>query len=367
MKKIRKKRFTLIESQFVKENYSLKGVDFCANFLNKTREEIIRHASYIKISLSDEQRYLSRTKGMEKESSDYKVNPDQFYDIRKPEVAYFLGFLWADGYVKEFPRKTGGNYVIRLLFSKDDYFNIKSVFDSLGVWNTYNVKKQKSSWKDSILVLTGNKPLVRFLIEHDFQEKSVKAPTKILSKIPEYLKHYFWRGYFDGDGHFSSKDIGRFGFTSNISQDWIEHENILKSIGVYYSILKIKRITGNSSAIAVYSLENGFKWGDYIYKNRYEDDIGLSRKFNLWIEIKKIYEIQQKAYNLIISESPDLKLDKNSLLEIIKKYSPFLTLAKIESHFNMKKRHVVALIRFLKDSGNIETTKSCPKRYLFVK
>jgi len=39
-----------------------------------------------------------------------------------------------------------------------------------------------------------------FLSENNYKEKSYVSATKILNKIPNNLKKYFFRGYFDGDG-----------------------------------------------------------------------------------------------------------------------------------------------------------------------
>lgn len=285
------KKLTQDQSLFIKDNYSEKGSKYCSDALGISRERIVKHAAHIKVQLRPELRRQWKSEDLKSLNRSYGIDINQFLKIEKAEVAYFLGFLWADGYVKIFPRRSGGNYVIRLMFAKEDYLILKDTFQKLGNYNVYPIKKQKESWKDAVVIVIGNKILAEFLSGLDYEIKSTASPTKILSKIPEHLKHYFWRGYFDGDGYFSKAENEwyRFSITSGYEQDWLEQELILKSLNIKYVLRKEIFKNNKFSNILCQNLEGCSKWGDYIYKNYDIDNIGLKRKYLRWANIKKYY------------------------------------------------------------------------------
>jgi len=352
------KRFSKDESKFVCEFYPDNGADFCAQKIDKTNLQIIQHANYKGLKLNKDLASLSRIKGCEKKSEEYNVNPDQFFNIKKPEVAYILGLFWADGYVKTFKRKSGGNYILRILFSESDYLDIKPVFDSLGKWGVYKQKKAKESWKQCVSIVTGNKPLVLFLIDNDFQEKSLKTPTKILSKIPDNLKHYFWRGYFDGDGTFSYtpfKSKFRMGFCGNYDQEWLEQESVLSHLQIKYS--KVLRIGGKGSysALICSNSEGCSAWGDYIYKEKQCLNIGFRRKFDKYIEIKQIQKIKNSAENIDLDQESIDDLTEDSIFNLIKKYNKILSRSKLFKKFSNKKHILNSIIKNLRDKNLIKT------------
>jgi intein/homing endonuclease len=127
--------------------------------------------------------------------------------------------------------------------------------------------------------------ITNYLIENEYDKKSLTSPTKILSKIDNYLKPYFFRGLIDGDGCFSSKNRSYFSITGNIKQNWIDMEKLLNSLDIKYKLTRKERKTGNSSFIVISSKKDIIKLGDYIYGD-YFDGMGLNRKYKVYYEIK---------------------------------------------------------------------------------
>ena len=212
---------------------------------------------------------------------------------------YLLGFLWADGWIVD-----GGYYhTVAMWLKKSDFDQIEHLFREGGI-NTFYEKQRYKNGKKFGNVGKGmrlqSKEIVNFLIENDYKVKSFVSPTKILSKIPNELKYYFWRGYIDGDGCISSLPHRReLAIWSTIEQDWSEVINLFAKLGVSkYQIYKYRRKKGKhkSSVIRMGSVKDIKLVGDYIYQSY--DNIGLKRKY--------------LSYQNILEMIPSLKLTKTS-------------------------------------------------------
>lgn len=264
---------------FLKENYPTKGGKYCSEILNKSVGSVRYKANKLGIKLSQE--YISEIKSqnvlkhqMSRPNDSFKVNPDKFYNIKDPEVSYYLGLFWADGYL----HKNGLN----VFCASEDISEIKSVLNKIGDWSYYYRPPREDSWKSITRVYTHNSRVFNLLCENDFNEKSHMSPKKIIGRIPEELRHYFFRGLVDGDGcfYFSEKNgkIGarQFSITSCYEQDWSYVSDLFDSLNVNYSI---RRVNNKSSYSQIRVTKKGDIRiiGDYIYQG---DNFGFSRKFN---------------------------------------------------------------------------------------
>jgi hypothetical protein len=190
---------------------------------------------------------------------------------------YFLGFLWADGWIS---KKWNA---IEICIVEDDFKALKSVLCKHIIWGI--LKKQK--YRDGKLFgrpqirITKHLPeLKRFLFMNNYQNKSGGTPKKILAKIPHNLQRYWWRGYFDGDGSIAISKNGckNLGFWSTINQDWSEHNKLAKCLCIKFNIYKYRRHCGYSSSFTTANKEYIKSFGKYIYPNS-QYDFGLKRKF----------------------------------------------------------------------------------------
>ena len=221
----------------------------------------------------------------------YKVKIEQFLDITSPEVAYFLGYFWADGCVVNDNRKSR----LRMNITENDGNSVKDVFSKLGEWNIYIRKKQMETWQNIMSFNTMNKYLYNFLMENDYHIKSGASANKIISNIPHNLLRYWWRGYLDGDGSINTRS-NTLEFHSCYSQNWDFSQKLFEDIGVKYSIYNRIRKNGNkSSSIRVAGRYNILKVLDYIYQDYNLDKIGLSRKYDKYYSIDKVIKIKRKT------------------------------------------------------------------------
>lgn len=261
------------EVEFVKNNYLLHSAEWCAEQLKCKKTKIF---------------YILKKIGLKKEYP-YKSNIDQFINIGQPEIAYFLGFYWADG---SKPEKSS----IRMEIKKSDGENLSEIFNMVGNFKkTYRqrYKDNEVFGKEQIRLRLVDKNFSKFLTECDYDKKSYCSPTKILSKIPENLKHYWWRGYLDGDGCiFAPKKIKKWGssvcFWGAISQDWTDLIELCIKLNIFYKVVFYERKNNTkiykSSSFIISRKEDVVLLLDYIYMG---DNIGLQRKREIYLKIKE--------------------------------------------------------------------------------
>ena len=113
---------------------------------------------------------------------------------------------------------------------------------------------------------------------------------KILSKIPDNLKHYWFRGLIDGDGCFYfHKYHKEMTLASSYNQDWNYILKLCKHLNIEPAMKKtIQTQNGHinkSSVIRFRKFEYIKKFGDYIYKDRDVDRIGFERNYNKFKQI----------------------------------------------------------------------------------
>jgi len=221
---------------------------------------------------------------MKEDPNLYDVNPLQFINPTTPEVAYILGLLWADGYI-------GKNNAVNIQAVRTDLDLLYKHFLTTGNWKIYY--RTPKNRKEQATIHKGNMMLANFLKENDYTIKSDKSACKILSIIPENLKHYWFRGVVDGDGCFyiRNKKSYQFSLASSYQQDWTYFEDLLKSLNIKYNIQRRiqirKNLPSTQSSVIRISNKNTIKiLGEYIYQNYEIDKIGLHRKYEKFLQIK---------------------------------------------------------------------------------
>lgn len=243
-------KYTQEEEQFLIENYPIYGSKYCSNILKRNIGTI-----------SNKARSLGLKAGRKKHDSAQKIPTSQFLDIKTREVAYFLGFFWADGYIYHYKVKNCNHWRVVLEIVEKDAISISPILDKLGKWVIVK-RKRKDSWQTTWSFVTANEDLYNFLKNHGYEEKSTIEPTKILSKIPEELKPYFWKGFIDGDGHISIKDYVRqnvivFELSGEIEYQWLEIQNLFKSLNIskYYIRQEISKKNHKNSKVKIHGKE----------------------------------------------------------------------------------------------------------------
>lgn len=202
-----------------------------------------------------------------------------FNKVSIPEAAYALGLIWADGTITK--------YKVSINLVQGDMEEIKPIFYKIGNWkNRLFISKTYAEWKPQIFLEAYSKKLSEFFIENDFLIKTYVAPSKILSKIPENLKHYFWLGFFDGDGCLCiSKRSHKLTLAASVNYDWGESVKLFNKIGSKFFIRRGVRGKGSASVFFADDKLSVLRFGQYIYRNHKKDKIGLTRKYKKYLSI----------------------------------------------------------------------------------
>lgn len=208
------------------------------------------------------------------------VNPIQFFYPKTKEVSYILGFLWADGYLNP------SGYTIATEIISEDAINLIPIFTQTGKWNiTY---RQRKHWKPQTKICSFGKSLYSFLTSMDYYDKT--TPKQILNLIPKDLQHYWWRGYFDGDGCFyynKKQYLRQLAITSDYDQDWTFVVKLSKSLGIKKHQIKqtISPKSYSSSQFRITNKSDITKFANYIYQDY--DGLGLKRKHDKYLLINQ--------------------------------------------------------------------------------
>lgn len=275
------------DREFIRKWYPIFGRGYCIMHLGKTISNI---------------EAFTRKEGIEKIPLEQIVVSDyitDYFNVWEPHVVYILGYIWADGHLIK--RKVGEKLsytAVSLTINKKDADVIAKdlkFFDWLE-WRSCWVPPKDSVMKDGHVLranpfgytsyFLSDRYLGKFLLENDYAVKSGASPDKILSKIPDHLKHYWWRGFFEGDGslHVSKADnLPRIGLYSVYEQDWNFVKKLCEHLGIHYTTGLTETANGNSSRCVVRRKNDVITFCEYIFKDRETDNIGLGRKYEKFI------------------------------------------------------------------------------------
>lgn len=208
----------------------------------------------------------------------YHVNQDYFQEIDNEWKAYWLGFLYADGYVISETQHKKEKHCLCVGLQISDRKHIQKLLDSLQ--SDTNIRDYHTNYKDCFAskAVICNKKICSDLMLHGC------VPRKsFILKFPALrndLIRHFIRGYFDGDGCISinkDKQNVRVNFVG--TKDMLEHivEIFAKECGAHKPEL-IENSNNNGNI--VYSVQWGnvytcHKIYNYLYKGA---NIYLDRK-----------------------------------------------------------------------------------------
>lgn len=271
----------------IREYNSGKSLGYIAKQYNTTRNVLSKMLKKAGIKVVNKQNEL-------------RFNEHVFDVIDTEEKAYWLGFIFADGYISS--HKDGKKLIYRfeLTLGEED----KTHLDKFNVFMEHrdnNVKlkpiKYKDTYRNSYRWTVNSKHLWETLNNYGCTPK--KSLTLTFPDVSIFTdKHLiisFIRGYFDGDGCISFCDkthtrpicsvVGTIEFLKVI-QAWILGDT--------------NKLTQNhslNSATKVYSV-SGIKALAFLYALYYKSNIYLERKFKLFLYFKDC-RFKAKALELL--------------------------------------------------------------------
>ena len=137
-------------------------------------------------------------------SRKYTYNKDFFKVIDTEEKAYWLGFIYADGYIVN-GIKGKNKDSLGITLSNEDKEHIDKFKKSIDSNHPIRIYKTKYG-TNSARIIIQDEELVADLIKLGvLRNKSLILKFPTTDMVDESLIYHFIRGYFDGDGSFKKK------------------------------------------------------------------------------------------------------------------------------------------------------------------
>lgn len=225
----------------------------------------------------------------------YTCNKNYFQNIDIPEKAYWLGFIYADGYIG----KNNGSERFGISLSVEDINHLYKFKESIGSTHPINTYKASNGYKigtEYCRIIITEEKLVTDLI----RQGCVHHKTNILKPpiLPKELRKHWIRGFLDGDGSIivhktQYVDSYSIGFTSTDEVlNWIMDELIEDGI-----LEKRYPLTKRHEGQTVSSISFGGnylvkKFCDYIYNDA---TICLQRKYERYLDLCKILQVREDS------------------------------------------------------------------------
>lgn len=279
------KQWTIEEIDFLKKNYETMQTYEIANNLHRTKDAV---------------KIKARKIGLKKPEK-YYYNHDFFENIDTEEKAYWLGFIYADGYITQ--SKTNAELGIEI--QKGDFKHLQKLNCCIdgNVEVTFRDRIEKRAGMNSNGVCSIR--LYSKKVVNDLINNGVKFRKSDIIEFPNFsdkeIMKAFIRGFFDGDGCImfdKRKKCLSANFTSaslSFIQDlrsWLYDE---LNVSSYISIEKPKKGIINSIKycyrLYIKGMENSYIFCSAMYQDA---KIYLDRKYELFFHIVNNYDIVKR-------------------------------------------------------------------------
>lgn len=226
--------------------------------------------------------------------SRYTINEKYFDNIDTEDKAYWLGFIWCDGYVGYRKRKYSEEYSLKVDLVDSDIGHLEKMrkyLDSNHKIKIYKNGKGAYSGGRIARLYICNKYMCSNLYHKYGLTPNRNDATIVFSYIPKNLIRHFIRGVLDADGNFN-KYLDKNNYTKmNVSITTYKSLSYLINkhlydLGLAESMLKgykrNKGRDGHSINISFSGINQAQRILDYIYK---DSTVYLDRKYNKYINL----------------------------------------------------------------------------------
>lgn len=271
--------------EWLNNMYNQYGSSFIAKQCNVDDSTIIYWLKKFNIKVRTRNESLSLTNARK-----YKVNEEFFKEINSNKKAYWLGFLMADGTMREY---RNNKYQLSFELKEEDKYIIENFNNdiesnylvSISNNSNYNTKRAR-------LIITNHNFTKHLIAKGIIPQKT--GQEIIPSDIPKDFVKDFIRGFFDGDGsiQFTHKNRVRSKFHLVSCSETILNQ-IKKTLELEANVkFTEKSLHVKSGSSHIYELETSTlteiaKIYDYLY---YNDCICLKRKENIFKTFLSYYK-----------------------------------------------------------------------------
>ena len=213
----------------------------------------------------------------------YSVDFSYFDIIDTEEKSYWLGFLFADGYIRE--RKNGNSLELKLGIKDKSHLELfkKAIKSEHKIVEGHNKVKYKGGISISHLCslsIYSNKLVESMKLQgiHSRKTYTIEKPS-----VPKNLMRHFIRGFFDGDGCLSFNEDTKRGIVSIVCVS-VDFRNFIKDFMI--NECKVNNIYEDNKRgyIQLQSKFDIVVFLSYIFK---KSNIHLNRKKQIYDNYKK--------------------------------------------------------------------------------
>jgi len=208
----------------------------------------------------------------------YSLNESFFDEIDTEEKAYFLGFLYADGYNLEKKGRISMNLKENDKEILEKFSRIIESDRPLTFIDVVSYKKRVLNSSNQYKITINSKHMSLMLkVLGCMQTKSLilKFPTE--EQVPSYLLRHFLRGYSDGDGWIGDQSlciVGTEDFCNSLG------EKVKKDLNINFYIRKREKEKNTTTRMFYISGRRQLMiFLNYIYN---DSTIYLQRKYDIW-------------------------------------------------------------------------------------
>lgn len=192
-----------------------------------------------------------------------RVREDLFLQIRTEEDAYWLGFIYADGYIS-----SSGKFELSLKHSDYQHLLKFAIYCGFDIDKVVKCQPVGEYFRCRISFATQH-------LQKRFTKLGVVPQKSLRLTFPTFLKEklipHFIRGYFDGDGNIYYRNIYKRSSTVLGTKEFL---TVLKNIVPIKNNGTIRRI--NNIYVFTFNSLGSDKFLNYLYKNC---TIFLERKY----------------------------------------------------------------------------------------
>ena len=222
----------------------------------------------------------------------YTFNNHYFDDIDTEEKAYWLGFIYADGYIiNGIKGKINDTFGITL--SEKDIGHIKKFKKCVESNHKIHTYKNSYNTYSSYIKITDQHFVDTLISKGVLRNKSLilRFPTEDI--VPKKLIFHFMRGYFDGDGSFKKNGTNAYDMSILGTKEFLTEFKTVLNVDN-----KIKKARKNSNVNNYELTFGGMIKVKHFSKKLYENaNIYLDRKYERYLKIQN-YETDKYKNNI---------------------------------------------------------------------
>jgi len=177
------------------------------------------------------------------------IHMDRLSPVTDPHVAYALGFLWADGSLRQDPYR-----MVTVSAVETDMADIRETLEHLGQFTVRRVHQHTEgvNRKPQTQLYTHDQAFCRFMADMGYATKSTDSPDRIITYLDEPMRRSFWHGYFDGDGCLSldrKQCTTRASFAGSYIQRWDAVIAMLEGLDIHGYRVRPESYTTKDGAV----------------------------------------------------------------------------------------------------------------------